>query len=210
MMAANQFLVLCRNFSSTATTSQLVKAPIQVFGTEGRYASALYSAATKQKALDAVEKDLTTFQGALKSDKKFAEFLMDPSVKKSVKAEGLALACDALKMSPVSKNLFSCMAENGRYNLVDAVITSFNTLMSAHRGEIVCEIVTAKTLDAAMQKEVETAIASFLSKGQKSQIKYRVDPAIMGGMIVSIGDRFVDMSMATKMKKYTEIIQAAA
>ena len=65
-------------------------------------------------------------------------------------------------------------------------------------------------LNAAMKKEVEATIALFLKKGQKSLISYNVKPEIMGGMVVSIGDRFVDMSTASKVKKYTEIIQAAA
>ena len=51
-----------RSFSTTASASQLVKAPAQVYGTEGRYAAALYSAASKQKALDAVEKDLKAYK----------------------------------------------------------------------------------------------------------------------------------------------------
>ena len=42
------------------------------------------------------------------------------------------------------------------------------------------------------------------------QMNYKVDPAIIGGMVVSIGDKFADMSIASKMKKYTDLIQAAA
>lgn len=61
-----------------------------------------------------------------------------------------------------------------------------------------------------MKKEVESAINSFMKSGQKSLISYKVDPSIIGGMIVSIGDRFVDMSMSTKLKKYEEIIKSAA
>ena len=51
----------------------------------------------------------------MKKDKLFAEFLADPSIKKSVKVDGIAGACDKLKMSPLTKNLFAALAENGRY-----------------------------------------------------------------------------------------------
>ena len=61
-----------------------MRAPVQVFGIEGRYATALYSAASKQKALDAVEKDLTTFVDVLKKDGRLADFLYDPSIKVAV------------------------------------------------------------------------------------------------------------------------------
>jgi len=208
-MAAS-FKIVSRGFSSSASLGQLVKTPAPVFGTEGRYAAALYSAATKQKALAAVEKDLATMKTTIAKDKKFAEFLADPSVKKTIKAEGLSGACDKLKLNPLTKNLFVALAENGRHNLVQPVISSFSSIMAAHRGEVVCEVTTAKPLNAAMSKEVEAAIAMFLKKGQKSLISYKVDANIMGGMVVSIGDRFVDMSTASKVKKYSEIIQAAA
>lgn len=61
-----------------------------------------------------------------------------------------------------------------------------------------------------MKKEVEGAMASFLTKGQKSLIGYKVDPTLVGGMIVSIGDKYVDMSIASKLKKYSDLIKAAA
>ena len=67
-----------------------------------------------------------------------------------------------------------------------------------------------QVLDAAMKKEVDAAIAGFLVKGQKSLISYKVDASIVGGMIVSIGDKYVDMSIASKLNKYSELIKAAA
>ena len=61
-----------------------------------------------------------------------------------------------------------------------------------------------------MKKEVEGAIGSLMKSGQKSLISYKVDASIIGGMVVSIGDKFVDMSMASKLKKYEDIIKSAA
>ena len=200
-----------RTFSSTTFhEARLVKPPVQVFGKEGIYATALYSAATKKKALAAVEKDLNTFKQKLKEDSRLSEFLLNPLVKKGLKAEGLTGVCSKLKMSPVTNNLLTTLAENGRSNLVNSVIAAFGTIMSAHRGEVLCEVITAKPLDAIMNKEVEATIKLFLKIGENSKISYKVDPAIIGGMIVSIGDKYADMSIASKMKKYTDIIKAAA
>jgi len=64
-------------------------------------------------------------------------------------------------------------------------------------------------MDKALQTELEGALKSFVKAGQTIQIKTSVDPSIMGGMIVSIGDKYVDMSTSSKIKKYTEIIQTA-
>lgn len=136
--------VFTRSLSTSAARAQLVQPPTQVFGTEGRYAAALYSAATKKKALDAVEKDLNNFSATLKKDGRLAEFLENPSVKKGLKLEGLSAACDKLKMNELSKNLFLAIAENGRFNLIGQVTAAFATIMAAHRGEVVCEVITAK------------------------------------------------------------------
>ena len=70
-----------------------------------------------------------------------------------------------------------------RVSYLDAVVSSFGTLMAAHRGEVVCSVTTAKALDGAMQKEVEAAVKGFLKGSEKALINYSVDPAIIGGMV---------------------------
>lgn len=60
-----------------------------------------------------------------------------------------------------------------------------------------------------MKTELEAALKSFLKQGQKLLLTEKVDPAIIGGLVVSIGDKYVDMSIASKIKKYTDIITAA-
>jgi len=209
-MAGRNLSVLARQFSSSASNNAVIRTPVAVYGIDGRYASALYSAASKQKALDAVEKDLTKVAATLKSDPRLADFLNDPSVQKSLKVDGLGGVADKMKLNPLSKNLLLAMAENNRFTFIPGVASSFSTIMSAHRGEVVCTVTTAKALDGAMAKEVEAALNSFLKKGQKAHIAYAVDPALVGGMVVSIGDKFCDMSMASKLNKYSELLKAAA
>jgi len=113
-----------RAFSSSATARQLVKPPVQVFGMEGRYATALYSAASKEKKLDIVEKELVTFQVSkinfcsakklliilllqqtMKVDAKLKEFIIDPSMQRKTKKAILVKLSAALKLSSVSTNL---------------------------------------------------------------------------------------------------------
>lgn len=71
--------------STSARAAQLVKPPIQVFGIEGRYATALYSAASKSKKLEVVDKDMKKLESLMSSDAKFAQFVKDPTMKKSAK-----------------------------------------------------------------------------------------------------------------------------
>lgn len=184
-----------------------MKAPVQVFGVEGRYATALYSAATKMKTLDAVEKDMSAIQKAIKTNRNVRDNLASPIVKRRDMASALKGAATDSKMSAATSNLLELMAENGRLKKLDGVITAFNTIMAAHRGEVVCEVITAKPLDAGQLKQLQEALKKFVTAKESIQLTAKVDPTIMGGMVVSIGDKYIDMSIASKVKKYTEILE---
>lgn len=188
----------------------MIKPPIQIFGLEGRYATALFSGASKMKALDAVEKDLTSIKAQLKADPKLNDYLMNPSIKKAVKMEAILAASKKLSYSAPTANLLNLMAENNRLKHLSGTITAFTRIMAAARGEVVCEVTTAKALDAAAVKEVEGALKGFLKSGQKLLLTTKVDPTIMGGMIVNFEDKYVDMSIASKIKKYSKIIAESA
>lgn len=208
-MAAARFGVLARSFSTSGATRQLVQPPVQVFGVEGRYATALYSAAMKNKALDAVDKDVKEISSLMKTDPLLKDFLLNPLLSKDLKKEAIDSVLTKKKASELTKNLFGALADNGRLALTDSVLSSFRTIMAAVKGEIVCEITTAKPLDAAMMKDLEASLKAFTKSGQSLQITSKVDPSIIGGMLVSIGDRYVDMSMATKINRYTALLKQA-
>lgn len=153
-----------RNFSVSSIAQQLIKPPIQVFGIEGRYACALFSAASKQKCLDAVEKDLVNFQTQYKRDEKLRDFILNPSMKRSLKAAALKDLSAQIKFNAATGFLLETLAENGRLNKLDSIITAYKLIMSANRGEVVCEVTTAKPLSDAQRKELEgqLKVRSFL------------------------------------------------
>ncbi|CAL8147538.1 unnamed protein product [Orchesella dallaii] len=201
--------VLARGFSTSTASQQLAKAPIQLFGINGRYATALYSAASKQKQLDQVESDLRDLHGRLKQRGQLLDQLLNPSLKRGQKREVIVSALAQTKASKLTANLLSLLADNGRLAHLEGIAASYFTIMSAHRGEIECEVTSAKPLDGPLQQELEAALKAFIKPGQSIKIKTTIDPTILGGLIVSIGDKYVDMSTSAKIKKYTDLIQAA-
>ncbi|XP_003393971.1 ATP synthase subunit O, mitochondrial [Bombus terrestris] len=198
--------IIVRSLSSSSAAQQMVKPPIQVYGIEGRYATALYSAASKQKVLNNVEKDLLKFQDLLKKDKQLGEFVKNPSIKRKDKVKALQTIGGKVSLSNETVNLLGLLAENGRLSHVNNVINTFKLFMAANRGEVPCEVITAKPLDAEMTSKLQAALKGFLSKGQSILLTSKVDPSIIGGMIIAIGDKYVDMSVASKVKKYSDII----
>ncbi|CAH4034064.1 ATP synthase subunit O, mitochondrial [Pieris brassicae] len=202
--------MLVRSLSTSSAAAQLVKAPVQVFGIDGRYATALYSAASKSKSLDTVEKELVHFQKSIKTDPKLKEFLLNPVLKRSIKSEALTHLASKTNMSTNTGNLLSLLAENGRLGKLDAIINAFKVIMAAHRGEVTCKVITAKPLDAGQKQNLEAALKKFLKGNESLHLTASVDPSLIGGMVVSIGDRYVDMSVASKVKKYSELISTVA
>ena len=118
------------------------QAPITLFGLEGRYATALYTAAARQNSLDAVEKDLSAFAQAIKKDEAFKSFLENPTVPRATKLSGLNGVVK--KSNELTTNLLDVLAENGRLSTLDKVIGAYGELMSAHRNELPLVVTSAK------------------------------------------------------------------
>lgn len=206
----SKIVKLTRSVSSqAAAASKLVTPPFPLFGLEGRYTHALYSAATKQQKLDVVEKDLNNFQGILKTDAKLKDYLHNPAINKIEKKHILLKSLEKLKYSSITLNLFGAIAENGRLNILNSFISSFQRTMAAHRGEVACSITSAKALDAGQMSELRNVLQTFLKKGEVLLLETKVDPALMGGLVITIGDKYVDMSIASKIKTYTQILKQA-
>ncbi|KAM4796855.1 ATP synthase peripheral stalk subunit OSCP, mitochondrial [Rhinophrynus dorsalis] len=208
MAAAGRFTVKVHSLSKTAVRpfSKLVKPPIQVYGLEGRYATALYSAASKQKKLDQVEKDLARVS-ALVKDPKISGIITNPHIKSTLKQKAVSDILAKEKFSPLTVNFVNVLAENGRLRQTPDVISAFEKMMSAHRGEVLCSVTTASPLDEANLTELRTALNGFMAKGEILKLETKTDSSILGGMIVSIGDKYIDMSTKAKIQKLTKIMR---
>lgn len=127
--------------------------PVIPPGLAGKYAGALFSAASKanQKTLTQVETDLKTLSEVIKSTPEVATFLSNPTLAASDKAEGMKAIMNKIgaSSSDYTKNFLNVLAENGRLYETEKVIEAFDQIMSAYRGEleitITCEFVSLLT-----------------------------------------------------------------
>merc|ERR1719247_1565892 len=118
--------------------------------------------------LSSVEADLNTMGALLKTDPILKDFLQNPLLKKELKKEAIDSVLEKKGASELTVNLFGLLAENGKLANTGGVVAAFGTIMAAVRGEVVCEVTTAKPMDADMQVEVEGALKSFLRKEKVS------------------------------------------
>lgn len=135
-----------------------VTVPLQMFGLEGRYATALYIAATKLKQLDSVESELNQIQVAMKKSPKLREAIVSPIINAKLLETTLKEVGTAAKLSSATTNLLVLLAENRRLKKIDGIFNAFREIMSAHRGEIICEVTTARSLDAGQRKQLEEVL----------------------------------------------------
>ncbi|CAB3408820.1 unnamed protein product [Caenorhabditis bovis] len=204
--------IMKRGFATSAAlakSAQLVKTPIQVHGIEGRYAAALYSAGHKQNKLDQIAQDLSNVRSAYKDNKKFQEFVLDPTLKATKKKVAIEAISSKLGLSKETGNFLGLLAENGRLNKLESVASSFEAIMRAHRGELSVQVTSAEELSAANQKALSDALSKVAKSGQKLTVTYAVKPSIIGGLVVTIGDKYVDLSIASRVKKYKDAIATA-
>merc|ERR1711917_51924 len=135
-------------------------------------------------------------------------YFSNPFVAKGDKLAALQAVAGEAGLSETTLNLFGVMAENNRMNLVSEVA-------EADAGTVPCSVESAIPLTASQQADVADALQGMLEPGQSAQISTSVNPELMGGMIVSIGDKYtemkyIDMSVASKVKKYTDLLRQSA
>ncbi|KAJ8099873.1 OSCP/delta subunit of ATPase [Lipomyces tetrasporus] len=199
-----------RTFMRTYATAASTTPPVQLFGVDGTYASALYSAAAKSSSLDDTSKALTSLKTLVEKDADLSEILANPALSasdKKIVVETLSKSVSA----PTVANLLAVLAENNRLGLLSEIIEKFGTLMSAYKGEVEATITSATPLDSKVLSRIESAIAKsqFVGNGKKLKVSNKVNPDILGGLIVEVGDRTVDLSMSSKISRLNALINEA-
>ncbi|XP_038212070.1 ATP synthase subunit O, mitochondrial-like [Zerene cesonia] len=182
--------------------------PFIILGIEGRYVSALYSAALQMKQIEQVEKHLLALQKELLKPK-IVDFVETSLISSADKAKLMKEVGEQVGMPPAAINFLALVAENGRLKMLRKMITMFSAVMVSHRNEALCEVITAKPLDDSTRKTLMDALKKLTKGGKNVQLTEKIDPSIIGGMIVGIEDKHIDMSIARKVQMYTDILKQA-
>ncbi|KAK0386407.1 hypothetical protein NLU13_6244 [Sarocladium strictum] len=184
--------------------------PVAVFGLDGTYASALYTAAVKSSSLDPTAKALANLGALLEKDPKLSTILTAPTLSsqdKSAIVSELAKHSGAGKEATV-KNFLDTLAENNRLSILGGVCQKFGQIMSAARGEVEMTVTSAQPLDNKTLNRLETAVSksSYVGQGKKLKVTNEVNPDIVGGLVVEVGDRTIDLSVSSRIAKMNKLL----
>jgi F-type H+-transporting ATPase subunit O len=178
---------------------------ISVHGIPARYANATYIAASKAKMLERVEGELSELQAAATQSPAFAAFLDNPLVARDEKAKQIEDLLKAKKVSDITVNLCTTLAGNARLAELPKIAATYGQLMKAKRGEVDATIISADPLTQKESDQIAAAIKAN-SKGAKNVvISSKVDPSIIGGIQVQIGDQFLDLSTKSRIEEISRI-----
>jgi F-type H+-transporting ATPase subunit delta len=171
----------------------------------GRYASALFDLARDQRQIESVGKSLDALGQALLDSKEFAELIASPLVSREEAAKAFAALAPKLNLDPLTTNFLGVLARNGRKGQLRAVIRNYGRLAAEHRGETIADIVTARPLNDDQLAELKSRLRA--RAGKDVAIEARVDPNILGGIVVKLGSQQIDASIRTKLNRLAQAMK---
>lgn len=163
----------------------------------GRYASALFELAEEQAELEKVESDLMAIEAMLKESADLQRMVRSPVFSADEQTQALEALLERAGIGGLTLNFMKLITRNRRLFAAPEMIRAFRTLAARSRGEMEADVTSAANLnDGQLQTLKETLKASI---GKDVQINAKVDPSLLGGLIVKVGSRMIDSSLRTKL-----------
>lgn len=166
----------------------------------GRYASALFELADNARSLDQVAQDLTTFRSMVGASHELARLLASPVIGRAAQGRALLAVLDAAGIKGLTRNFIGTVAANGRARELVAMATAFLAELASRRGETTAAVTSAVPLSPEQLQQLNTALRGVLG-GSRISIDARVDPEILGGLVVKVGSRLFDSSIRSKLQR---------
>ena len=172
-----------------------------------RYVKVLFDVAQAASAVDAVESDLNALGKALAESAEFRHFLTNPLLPQTVRAQIMEALLAKMNVGKVTGQFIAMLVEQKRLAVLPEIIELFSLWASISRGELQAELVSATDLKAQQVGAIEQRLEK--AYGKKMKLDVRQDPALLGGVVVKIGSVQLDGSLAGKMRRLKQALQAA-
>jgi F-type H+-transporting ATPase subunit delta len=178
-----------------------------VSGVSGRYATALFELARDEKSIDAVRADLDRFEAMLNESADLRRLVRSPVFAAGAQMKALSAVLDKAGISGVSANFLKVLTANRRLFAVSDVVRAFRALVAKFRGEASAEVTVAEPLSDKNLGSLQAALKAISGKDVTLDVK--VDPSIIGGLVVKLGSRMVDSSLRTKLNSIKHAMKEA-
>ncbi len=168
-------------------------------GIAGRYATALYELADEANSLDMVARDLGEITAMIASSDDLARLIRSPLIDRESQGQAMEAVLAEAGLGELTRRFVGVAAGNRRLFALPAMIDAYLALLAKRRGEVTAEVTSANALDDGQVEAVTAALRRAV--GSKVAVDLRVDPAILGGLVVRVGSRMFDSSIRSKLEK---------
>jgi F-type H+-transporting ATPase subunit delta len=163
----------------------------------GRYATALFGLARDEQQIDAVTRSLDTLEAAMTESADFKALVTSPLVGRAQAGKALRALTPTLGMDPITAKFLGVLADNGRLGELKAVIKTVRRLAAHDRGETTAEVTSAHPLNDEQVARLKSNLKARL--GRDVAVDAKVDPSLLGGLVVRLGSQMIDASIRTKL-----------
>lgn len=171
----------------------------------GRYAIALFELARDARTLDAVEASLAALTQALDESADFRTLIRSPLVDRPQAGRAVAAVAEQLGLDPTTRSFLGVLAHNGRLAALPEIARIFRERLDRHYGRITAHVTSAHPLADDQVATLEGRLASRY--GRDVTLDLRVDPSLLGGLVVRVGSQQVDGSIRTKLNSLAQAMK---
>jgi F-type H+-transporting ATPase subunit delta len=194
------------------TTTRAERAPLAgeehvVSGMAGRYAMALFELAREADEIDAVKTNLEQFDALVAESADLERLVRSPVFSADEQLHAVSAVLDRAGIGGVAARFVKLVTTNRRLFAVRDMVRGFRELVAQHKGQATAEVTVAEALRDDHVAALRNALNAV--SGKDVDLKIKVDPAIIGGLVVKIGSRMVDSSLRTKLNSIKHAMKEA-
>jgi len=170
-----------------------------VSGLAERYAAALFDIADERRMLDEVASDLRQLRTMLAASADLSRLVRSPIITRGEQGKAISALATHAGFSPLVRDFLAVVAKNRRLFAVPSMIAAYLERLADRRGEVTAEITAAQPLSetqlAALSEQLRRSV------GRRVSVDAKIDPGLIGGMVVKVGSRMVDGSLKSKLQR---------
>ncbi|MDE2229936.1 MAG: F0F1 ATP synthase subunit delta [Alphaproteobacteria bacterium] len=170
-----------------------------VAGLAKRYAAALFELADERKAIDAVASDLAGLRRLIDESADLRRMIRSPVLQRDEQARAIGAIAERAGLNALTHNFLGLLARNRRLFALPEMIQGFLQILAERRGEVTAQVIAAQELSEAQRRAVDGRLRKAI--GRKVAVDFRVDPSLLGGLVVKVGSRMVDASLKSKLAR---------
>ena len=176
-------------------------------GMAARYALALFELADEQRKLDVVADDLKALDAAIEENEDLRRMMASPVIGRVAQSQAIGALLQHAGANELTQRFVSVSAANRRLYALRHIIRAFLAELAERRGEISAEVTSAQSLSEDQARAVEEALQRV--EGRNVALSMKVDPALIGGMVVQVGSRMIDSSIKTQLDRMKLVMKGA-